>query len=320
MPYNNFARSNSTHEEWKIVDRFDSTYWSGLDAQVYFNNILINEAIQVSYMVSEQVRPYYGYASYLPTRIHHGARIIQGELTLNYKKDGYLFSLLQKIREQDTTDIAFGFESNRNLNTSPEIRQPIKYGDTYGGEIWQQLATGEFTGDVVKTIVDSASKERILNEGDVTSEPFGVPIRKGIFETRLEGFDLNIVFGTSLTDAKKLRWIGADEYELDPLDGSYADSVVTQDNQMANYHVGGGMKIVGVSIAGMSKTINDDGRALLETYSFTARDLVPLTRVGIQNVASSTGVVNTKKFDYVDTNTQGQIGNLRDMPSDQKDA
>ena len=36
---NTFGRVNSLHEEWKIVDKFDSAYWSGLDTQVYINNI-----------------------------------------------------------------------------------------------------------------------------------------------------------------------------------------------------------------------------------------------------------------------------------------
>jgi hypothetical protein len=60
---------------FKLVDQFDSSYWSGTELEVYANNILL-DSVQVSYQVYERTQPYWGYASYIPDRIHHGNRLI----------------------------------------------------------------------------------------------------------------------------------------------------------------------------------------------------------------------------------------------------
>jgi hypothetical protein len=265
--FNSFARVNTTHEDWKIVDKFDSAYWSGLDAQVYFNNVLINEAIQVSYVVSEQIRPYFGYASYVANRIHHGARIIQGEITMNFKRDGYLFSLLQLIRAQDQNIIRN--TPKQAYNPSPEKKMPVSpMNDVLGIDLWEGILTDGLPADVARNMV---SKNKILSENAVNSTASPIQTTKGIFETKLYGFDINIIFGSNLNAGRALRWIGADDYSLDSLDASYGDGWVVQNED--GVITSTGIKLVGVSLGGLAKTINDDGRPLVETYSFQARNI-----------------------------------------------
>lgn len=317
MPFNTFARNNATHEDWKIVDKFDSTYWSGLDAQIYFNNILVNEAIQVSYVVSEQIRPYYGYSSYVANRIHHGARIIQGEISMNFKRDGYLFSLLHLIRSQDNH--IWNNQKPINSKSSPEKRVPVSpNNDVFGPSLWNEITTTGLPANVAKSMV---TKNKLLTESDVNSESSPVQISKGAFETKLHGFDINITFGSNLNAGRALRWIGADEYSLDSLEASYGDGWVVQEQDGVS--VSTGIKLIGVSLAGLAKTINDDGRPLIETYSFQAKDIVVLRNIDSVSSQTSTAEAYRAKAELKSPVTKtkgsysnGKIGNRPYRPED----
>jgi len=285
---NTFGRINSTHEEWKIVDKFDSAYWSGLDAQIYFNNILINEALQINYMVSEQVRPYFGYASHVASRIHHGARIVQGEITMNYKRDGYLFSLLNLIRQQQSKDIWLA-DQGISSTASPEARAPVAYNNTpYGPDLWDQIKTTGLPGNVAKEI--ALNKYRASRESVVNSREAIILQSRGAFETKLEGFDINITFGANLSAAHSLRWLDGDDFELDPINSLYADGWVVQNSD--GVIASTGIKLIGVSIGGLSKTINDDGRPIVETYAFQAKDIVVLKNVDTRDETSRKAGLN----------------------------
>ena len=44
----NYPSTPLSGEEWRVVDRFDSSYWSGRDVCYYFNNIKLDEVIQLT--------------------------------------------------------------------------------------------------------------------------------------------------------------------------------------------------------------------------------------------------------------------------------
>lgn len=304
--YNAFARNNTTHEDWKVIDKFDSTYWSGLDSQVYFDNILINEAIQLSYVVSEQIRPYFGYASYVANRIHHGARIIQGELSMNFKRDGYLFSLLRTIQSQERGSLE---TSNSSISVGePEKQFPVKpFEGSFAAQIWDSLNNTGLPGNTAKEIVKKGKK---LNEGDVNRVRPTIVKSESIFETRLDGFDIHITFGSNLSAARSLRWIGSDEYDLQGIDAQYGEGRVVQ--EPAGILASTGLKIKGVSIGGVAKTINDDGRPLIETYSFQAKDieiLHPIDHTNSRTSSTRSGMLQSPISKHTSASRTGQLGN-----------
>lgn len=296
--YNSFARVGSNHEEWKIVDSFNSAYWSGLDSQIYANNILLDEAIQVSYMVSEQIRPYYGYSSYTPNRIHHGARIIQGEITMNFKRDGQLFALLNLLR----TNTVAGFSDNSTqYSAAPEDRVPVVFDNSpFGSEVWSQITSEGISPEVAKSMEVKYKTSRSTGKSTPVIQESG-----GLFETKKGGFDLSIIFGANLSAAQVLRSDGTAD---NILEAQYQDGVVLQGEHQVISSTG--IRIIGVSIAGLAKTITDDGRPLVETYSFQAKDVVILKGVN-RTAPSSTGVLKSPVKDSGDaTNdySNGQIG------------
>lgn len=281
--YNQFARQSNDHEDWKIVDKFDSTYWSGLDVQVYANNILLDEAIQVSYVINEQVRPYYGYASYVPDRLYHGARIIQGELTLNFKKDGYLFSLVNLLINQDPKNIwlptgkAVGPTPSVQTGVVGDVRPPIDYDQTpYGPQLWEQIKTNGIDPTVARRMVDARVKASSTTAVNKYSP--NIHQKAGLFQTKENGFDLNVIFGGDLSASQTLKYADDGSFQTDNGEYAFRQGRVIQEAKAKVASTG--IKIIGVSIAGLARTINDDGRPIMETYSFFAKDIQILRNVG----------------------------------------
>lgn len=84
----------------RVVDEFYSNYWNGLDLGIYFGDILVDEAVQLYYAVGEQVRPVYGYHSYVANKILHGVRLVQGQFTVNFKTPNYIGQILNQLQEE----------------------------------------------------------------------------------------------------------------------------------------------------------------------------------------------------------------------------
>lgn len=267
-------------EKWKIVDRFDSSYWSGQDLRVYVDNIYLDEAIQLNYQIVEQVRAYYGYASYTPDRFHHGTRIISGELSLNFKRDGYIFSLLQAVRTGES-NVLPNLISSRLPGSNPGTitpglvrpEKPFMFNSTSSEALSvDKLKQSSIPPEVLRAYVD-AMKSPEADEDDVNAVTAVVPENFGIFETRIEGFDINVILGGTLKAGAVLRYNANNSY--------YGDNKVNQD-RVVNVKAGTGFRIVGASIVGLARSLGDDGRPYVETYTFQARDIQLLDTTDLQ--------------------------------------
>lgn len=292
-------RGRSLHEEWKIVDKFDSTYWSGLDVQVYANNYHLDEAIQVNYVISEQVRPYYGYSSYTPDRIYHGSRLINGEISFNYKRDGYLFNLLKKLQIPSLWDSDEIVQQTLTPETKPAPGPLMP--PTIGANLLATLASSNLPADVANSMM-TRMKERPVQKNIYTAVTQTSPLR-ALFETTVDGFDLRIIFGANLDTGQTLRSVDGTSYEVKPLEHRFKDMQLAEDSGIAT---GTGIQINGVEIAGISKTINDDGRPIIETYAFHARDIEILKNV------DQGGRLKTPATRELDDSMSGKVGTVGD--------
>lgn len=73
-------------------------YFSSLDAEIYFGDILIDEIIEIAYDVSENVMPIYGYNSQTFDTLVTGTRLIQGQFTINFTKSGWVVECINKLK------------------------------------------------------------------------------------------------------------------------------------------------------------------------------------------------------------------------------
>lgn len=247
----------------------DSGYWNGMSCKVYASNVLIEETIQVNYMVVEQIRPYYGYAAYTADRICHGTRSVNGELTINFKQDGYLFALLDFLTNQSQGNIAIPKPSkpqNTTLPVSPDI---------FSGT--QSISVNKLSNPNTAKQFVTARKANQTQVAQPTNT-IDLNVTQGLFQTKDQGFNLDILFGANMSAAQILRLSSA----------GYSTMTAPSYKNLDDPSKGTGIRLVGVEIQGISRAVGDDGRPINETYSFMARDIKILQNVG----SSATRAVN----------------------------
>jgi len=275
-------------ERYKLVDAFDTTYWSGLDMKLYVGRdrpILIDEMIQFNYQILEQVIPYYGYHSGVAQRLHHGNRIVQGELTINYKRDSYPFALLEYIRGHGPPEILGDLDKDVNEpanfegavvdavptgadldDTSRLINQDPASGTVSLETLTDQeiLATAFAHFEVYKN-TQAAEDER---PDQVYNTVRGV-VRNdvGMFQTSARGFEMSILVGTEVRASQTLRYNFDSSYLPDDSPPTGPIGILP----------GTGMRFIGTSIMGISRTMDDSGRNFVETLTFMARTVIPVS-------------------------------------------
>jgi len=271
-PNNNSYRPPSYEigEQWKVVDRFDSTYWSGQDVRVYANNIRLEEAVQVSYQIIEPIRPVYGYASYVADRMVHGQRLIVGELSVNFKKDGYIFSLISALKREENWLTG----SRNNESNNPVSAVGTEYGlFRYDQTTIDAIRSGSYKGRTLSKIVDQVYNDDLLDSGGGNYSPI-ILNEAPMFRTKEEGFDLNITYGTQIKSEQVLRFSGTD---------NMTPSITNTHEPKLNTKIPTGLKIIGVSLGGVTKVIGDDGRPIMESYTFQARNIQVIKFEDLQN-------------------------------------
>lgn len=251
-------------EPWKVVDRFRSTYWSGVDARYYFNNIQVEDVIQCNYQIIEQVTPHYGYASHTPDRMRHGTRLVVGEITLNFKRDGFLFSLLAALRTQGKGEIWLPSKPAGGNAPGSDGRPVMPATITPDALAAASLLDADLSPEKLRQAVDNY--KRSTRGPTITKSKYPAEILRGrgAFETRDEGFDLNIIFGSVLRSGLAL--------EYDSAGASYTRTPLERQHEK-EWRVATGRKLVGVSLMTSATHIDDSGRNVLETYTFQARDV-----------------------------------------------
>ena len=82
-------------------------YFSSIDTDVYFGNVLVDEMVAFDFMIDEKKIPIYGYNNFTPKRIITGQKTIQGSFAINFTQT---FSLKNIIDGLDDSIYANDYE------------------------------------------------------------------------------------------------------------------------------------------------------------------------------------------------------------------
>src|SRR3990167_10850494 len=77
---------------------YDLDYYSGSQCSLYIGDVYIDEAVGMSFTVSQNKQPIYGYASQLFDAVSYGNVIVQGSFAVNFKESGYLWLVLHRYK------------------------------------------------------------------------------------------------------------------------------------------------------------------------------------------------------------------------------
>lgn len=229
----------------KMVEykRFGQDYFSGSDAKIYFDSILVDTVMNIQFSLSENVIPVYGYKSYTFDAIARGNRIIKGSFRIAFKEAYYLHSIANELsyyRENGyRKDVPFSFKETYAENTIESILATSgnknafeKLADAYESAMW-----GDGT---------SAMRQR-GQEQNSTSYFYPDPRQKQLHDW---GFTIMITYGNIDRES------GRGPEGQDPL---HPHSTVET--------------ILGVQLTDVGKVIDASGQPLFEEYGFIAKDL-----------------------------------------------
>jgi hypothetical protein len=236
----------------------------------------------------ENARPFYGFASWQPDYIFHGVRIMTGEFTVNFKRDIFIPTLLGYLTQSDIApssvqDTIGAIAKDMRDGFPPPVRASSETGVISFDKLLQM------SPEEIRKVVDSLKKSATspldeanefkgyqgyggnVYKGDESgsSPPEGpMPLKpsdlRGIFETRPGGFNLTVVFGGDMRGSFALKYSGGGKYR-------FQESL---QHTPVKRVPGTGITFVGTEIIGSARSVADDGRNVVETYTFQARDMV----------------------------------------------
>lgn len=181
-PFVNYVPSQSATKQTKkgkIASTWDGKlsgkrYYSSLNAEIYFGGYFVDEIVQIQYSVQQQSQPLSGYNSYVFDEVAEGARIVQGQLLINFTRPNYLIDLINKINKkkeiivqrEDGEDITY----QQKFESLQRNKRPMFYSE-FNIEVMfgQQNTEGEAAFHVLEGVNILSSQVSL----DTTGQPVG---------------------------------------------------------------------------------------------------------------------------------------------------
>jgi hypothetical protein len=233
---------------YKLIDPTGNTYWSGEDVSLYAENVFLDNITTLQLSVSEAVQPYYGYSSFTPNRFHHGARLITGSFSINFRTYGWIFAALENafIRPQDGRTASEEFKPVGNGITKPTA---------VSGAGIEQTSASQLS------ILAQREKEKRAINNDLPERKFQISKDKSLFGT-FPKMNFKVLFGLNTSYTHNVAMGDGGEWVF----GSVAPN--------ANpFKPGTGIELVDVHITGFSQQMSDSGQPVMENYAFMAADI-----------------------------------------------
>ena len=133
--------------EWIYPNSSDGKYLTGSQTRIYIGNLFIDEVDTCYYAYSNNRIPVYGYSSPNVDAFGQGRRLVQGQLTLNYVSEGYLFTVLSEYSKKH----ADANLSKSELDKKNAIASLASL-HTQQAYLLSQQANGDFSSNIVNQL------------------------------------------------------------------------------------------------------------------------------------------------------------------------
>lgn len=253
---------------------YDLDYFSGSQCQIFIGDVLVDEVTSLEYRTMQDKRPIYGYASQLWDDCAAGQVVVQGAFTINYKEQGYLWTVLRRYFEYESSTV--GLPGNNQITDSALLsKQRTLEVDSKGNVIPGAINNRPLVGSH-GTRISRANIERLIQGEATTGERYNFyhdlasyattqvsKPRDKIFEDIMEVFEDQIWGVDSTNQGLNSQIRRTDDNAFDGFDiyvvfGNYA-------TLGANHTV---QKIIDVRLTSQGKSIQIDGLPVQEQYTF----------------------------------------------------
>ena len=252
---------------------YDQEYYDGNQASIYIGDVWVDEITSISYTCQQSKSPIYGYASQLFDDTAAGQVLVQGNFSMNFKEQGYLWAVLRRYFNVMAADLG-GMGTYKN----DDKLLTVKSGSS---RTMPDLSRGDVRVGSNGTKISRATIERIVRGEASTDEKYkfyhdlagyssfgGTGKRDKAFEDIVEAFEdevwkpnnTNSTLNSQLrrTDANKF-----DGFDIYMVFGNYA-------NPEANHTV---TKLIGVRLLSESKVVTLEPGPIQVSYNFLAQSI-----------------------------------------------
>lgn len=287
------------------IYEYDS--YSGSQIQIMFGDILIDNAVGVSFQANQSKTPIFGYASPYYSFMADGHIMVQGSLVIGFKEAGYLLYPTQKLVNSEA--YLKSSQTNGDFQPSyPELSTSPRYSLDSNGNIINSYTPKDFSlteasnaakrKKVMRGNVEQMLASDVRNAGSSEEQPRNRKVFSSFWNelsalpddefedwaevyedaiwygseknnsiVRDKLFSKNIKSGTRLEEEDVLQHRRLDQYPEFDIWIVYGD----MSRQPSNHTV---RKLLDVSFLGQSQTIEVSGEPILEQYTFIARNLI----------------------------------------------
>ena len=237
---------------------YNLDYYSGAQAAVYMEHVLIDEITSLQWTVQQAKVPIYGYASQFFDTMAAGTIIVQGSFSINFVEAGYLWSVLDYLQSFETDNMSKALE--RHMKSEKAALEGLKQ------ELSDMLPLNEMNdqidqGPPTVQVQETMEKYALMAEHSRnTGQPSKAKVINDLVwgpETTTDFFPDKDFTDKRRVDRKALN--GFDIYLKFCHDGSATETV---------------HKIEDVHITGKAQTIVIDENPIQEVYSFYAKNVI----------------------------------------------
>jgi len=239
-----------------VVDEFNSAYWAGVDVSIFFNDMYIDDIVNIQYQISENVLPLYSYGDYTYRSVARGSRIIQGSFSINFKRSFYIPLVLKELRDIENAAPGRGTKTSDKMKSSVLSQFPTTPEEILGAS--RHNSTGGFNYAILDEIRQK-NIEKFWEAEDQSVKPSVRNSNAPLYNGGRNGFTIYIKYGDIKLNDNGRAVFGRIGMGLPSKDAGTIEA------------------LDGVQINVAGKSIDDSGRNILEIYSFIARDLIPET-------------------------------------------
>lgn len=260
MPLGSGLPQLNLREKYRLLNQANEGYWSGIDGDLYFGNVHINNCSQFNWVVNETTRPYFGYADYVAAKINHGMRIVTGEITLNFQNFASIHTLIDMLNKRSGDSDSFDLDNIKNNYKTGIKETPIVTKQTKQNPKIDINSSAGSINDYVKAFKNQKELDNISQQNYSTA----IPTNKGVFEMdRDKKFDAILLFGGNIDGSLLLQHDHAsDKFGLKD----------KQDKKNSLY-VATGIRFIDFELMNCATNIADDGRVIMQTYQWMAKDI-----------------------------------------------
>ena len=259
-----YNRLNIVHEpeRFAIANESGMQYFSGSHVRIFFEDIHVDQIDSFGFQLAQNIRPVYGYHSYLFNNLQYGTKLTQGYIQVNFTESSYFPTVLamveHKLRGTDTK--LFNMPKDKknkpigNLNVGSTIEEAVASFSAMKGTSWHDLANEydaqswgydtKETSDLDKFGIPGLIPYK-ENDNVFTYNPAGTILKE-------RGFTISIVCGDPQNDLTTFR--GTMER------GENLQGTVIQ---LKGVHI----------VAGPNQQLDMDGKPLTSLYTFIAKEI-----------------------------------------------